>query len=374
MIAKMARGHRDRPAARLARRLAQEPGPAQHPRDEPREVARHRSRGPGGARRHPDPRRERLQQRVPGRALPAQLEGRGHLRGHEPAPHADPGRLCPRLPRGPSAALRAVAGPGLGAGHAAGMIGAPPPRRAEAPPAGALRSWRRWRPSPTRCVPDGGTARAALAAAALELAVDPGQVGRLRLALRLLESRAANLLLTGRPVAFSHARARGPRALPAGLGSVAAGAAPVGLPGVLPPADVPGLRRPGRRRRAEPAPRRDGLRPRRPRPDRVPDADPPVRAAAGWRSGRRRSCSRPTWRSSARVRAPGSWPRPWPRPVGRWSCSRPGPFVDRAGDAPIGDRRIRPAVPRPRPDARPADGSISILAGSGSAAARPSTG
>ena len=33
--------------------------------------------------------------------------------------------------------------------------------------------------------------------------MDPGQVGQLRLALRLLESRAANLLLTGRPVAFS---------------------------------------------------------------------------------------------------------------------------------------------------------------------------
>ena len=33
MIAKMVAGHRDRPAARLAGRLAQEPGPAQHPRD-----------------------------------------------------------------------------------------------------------------------------------------------------------------------------------------------------------------------------------------------------------------------------------------------------------------------------------------------------
>ena len=52
------------------------------------------------ARRDPGPRRERLQQRVPGRALPAQLEGRGHLRGHEPAPHAHPGRLRPGIPRG----------------------------------------------------------------------------------------------------------------------------------------------------------------------------------------------------------------------------------------------------------------------------------
>ena len=52
-------------------------------------------------------------QRVPGRALPAQLEGGRHLRGHEPAAHADPGRLRPRLSRGPADPLRAVAGPGL---------------------------------------------------------------------------------------------------------------------------------------------------------------------------------------------------------------------------------------------------------------------
>ena len=52
-------------------------------------------------------------QRIPRRALPAQLEGRGDLRGHEPAPHADPGRLRAGLPRGSAAPLRAVAGPGL---------------------------------------------------------------------------------------------------------------------------------------------------------------------------------------------------------------------------------------------------------------------
>ena len=40
-------------------------------------------------------------------------QGRGDLRGHEPAPHADPGGLRPGLPRGPAAALRAVAGPGV---------------------------------------------------------------------------------------------------------------------------------------------------------------------------------------------------------------------------------------------------------------------
>jgi choline dehydrogenase-like flavoprotein len=52
-------------------------------------------------------------------------------------------------------------------------------------------------------VSGGARERAALAAAAFDLAVDPGQVRRLRLALRLLESRPANLALTGRPVRFS---------------------------------------------------------------------------------------------------------------------------------------------------------------------------
>ena len=115
MIAKMAAGTEMGRLLVWRAGLAQEPGPAQHPRDEPRQVARHRARGPVRARRDPGPRRQRLLERVPGRALPAQLEGRGHLRGHEPAPHAHPGRLRPRLSRGPAAALRAVAGPGLGA-------------------------------------------------------------------------------------------------------------------------------------------------------------------------------------------------------------------------------------------------------------------
>ena len=109
------RRHRDRPAARLAGRLAQEPGPAQHPRDEPGQVARHRPRRPVRPRRDPGPRRQRLLERVSGRALPAQLEGQRDLRGHEPAAHADPGRLRARLSRGSATALRALAGPGLAA-------------------------------------------------------------------------------------------------------------------------------------------------------------------------------------------------------------------------------------------------------------------
>ena len=48
-----------------------------------------------------------------------------------------------------------------------------------------------------------------MAAAALDLALDPDQVGRLRLALRLLESRPANLVLAGRPVRFGDLDAAG---------------------------------------------------------------------------------------------------------------------------------------------------------------------
>jgi choline dehydrogenase-like flavoprotein len=48
----------------------------------------------------------------------------------------------------------------------------------------------------------GAVRRATLAADALRRAADPAQVRQLRLVLRLLESRAANLFLTGRPVAF----------------------------------------------------------------------------------------------------------------------------------------------------------------------------
>ena len=93
----------------------------------PREVARHRPRGPVRARRDPGPRRQRLLERVPGGALPAQLEGRGHLRGHEPAPHAHPGRLRARLPRGPAAALRAAAGRRAASARSDDAV-APPPR------------------------------------------------------------------------------------------------------------------------------------------------------------------------------------------------------------------------------------------------------
>src|SRR4051794_13165328 len=94
----------------MASRLAQEPGPSEHPGDIARQVARHGPCGRVRPRCDPGPRRQRLLERVSRRAVPAQLEGGGDLRGHEPAPHVDPGRLRPRIPRGPAVALRARAG------------------------------------------------------------------------------------------------------------------------------------------------------------------------------------------------------------------------------------------------------------------------
>jgi len=49
-----------------------------------------------------------------------------------------------------------------------------------------------------------GERRARLAAAALDLAADPAQVRQLKLVLRAFESRAANVVLTGRPVRFGN--------------------------------------------------------------------------------------------------------------------------------------------------------------------------
>ena len=48
-----------------------------------------------------------------------------------------------------------------------------------------------------------GTTRARLAADGLTSAADPAQVKQLRQALRLMESRAVNLALAGRPTSFS---------------------------------------------------------------------------------------------------------------------------------------------------------------------------
>ena len=52
-------------------------------------------------------------------------------------------------------------------------------------------------------VPGDGERRSRLAAEALEQVVDPSQLRQLQLVLQAMDSRAANLLLTGRPQAFT---------------------------------------------------------------------------------------------------------------------------------------------------------------------------
>ena len=185
MIAKMAAGTEMGRLLVWRAGVAEEPGPPEHPRDVAREVARDGSRGPERARCDPGPRRERLLERVPGRALPAQLEGGRHLRGHEPAPHADPGRLRPRLSRGSTDPLRAVAGPGLGA-----------PADLNAESMTALDRKPNSRRSPSSPRRSSGATRFAgtrLTTEALERAADPSQVRQLRLVLRLIESPLVNL-------------------------------------------------------------------------------------------------------------------------------------------------------------------------------------
>ena len=138
--------------------------------------------------------------------------------------------------------------------------------------------------------------RATLAAEALETALEPGQVGQLKLALRLLESRPVNLLLTGRPVRFSalDPAARERYLLAWGSSRLAlrrsAYQAFRRLLSFLAYGD-PGT---GRCPRAEVG--RDRLRPGRSRTDRRAHAHPPGRPAAQPATiPRSRWSSRPTW-------------------------------------------------------------------------------
>ncbi len=86
-------------AAVAAFRLAEEPRPAQHARDRPRQVVRDRRLRARRRRRRADSRRQRLLGRISGRPLLSQLQGRGDLRRHARDSQADAGRLPARLPR-----------------------------------------------------------------------------------------------------------------------------------------------------------------------------------------------------------------------------------------------------------------------------------
>ncbi len=96
-------------AAVDALRLVEERREAQHPRDRPRQMVRDGRLGTRGRRRRPDPWRQRLLRRIPGRPLLPELQGRGHLRGHPRDPQDHAGRLPARLPRRPADALRIAA-------------------------------------------------------------------------------------------------------------------------------------------------------------------------------------------------------------------------------------------------------------------------
>ena len=76
-------------AALATRRLAEEPGPAQHARDWPGEVVCDGGVRAGGRRRRPDSRRQWLLRRVPGWTLLSELQGGGNLRGHARDSQAD---------------------------------------------------------------------------------------------------------------------------------------------------------------------------------------------------------------------------------------------------------------------------------------------
>ena len=77
---------RGRPGARLEVRLAQGPGPRLLARRGGGEALRVRGQLTRDERRDPGPRRLRLRDRVPGRALPARRQAHRDRRGHEPGP------------------------------------------------------------------------------------------------------------------------------------------------------------------------------------------------------------------------------------------------------------------------------------------------
>src|SRR5206468_780564 len=191
----------------------------QHARDVAREVARDRPRCAERARCDPDPRRERLLERVPGRALSPELEGGRDLRGHEPAAYAHPSGLRPRLPRGSALALRAPSGRGLRApagGHGRGrrtrLAGSRDARQrgSTRPRAGTADMSALTAPEQATLrllaatfVPAADADRVAtIAADALDRAVDPAQLRQLRLVLRLLALPIANLATAAGFVAF----------------------------------------------------------------------------------------------------------------------------------------------------------------------------
>jgi hypothetical protein len=93
------------PAAVAARRVAQEPGPAEHAGDRTGEVVLDGGLGARRRQRRAGARRQWILGRLPGGPLLSELQGRGHLRRHARNPRRHAGRLPARVPLRPADAL-----------------------------------------------------------------------------------------------------------------------------------------------------------------------------------------------------------------------------------------------------------------------------
>ena len=126
-------------------------------------------------------------------------------------------------------------------------------------------------------------------------AADPEQISQLRLVLRLMESRAANLALTGKAARFRDLSPVARERYLLGWARLVARAQAIGVPRVPQAPDVPRLRRPRDLRRGQPAAGRD----------RLPAGRPAGDVAAHGRPRRRISRRRPARTTVARGRRRG---------------------------------------------------------------------
>ena len=212
-------------------------------------------------------------------------------------------------------------------------------------------------------VPGDGAARARLAADALTEVADPAQLQQIRLVLRLMESRAANLVLAGRPRPVPRDVAAGSRALPARVGrsrlaqrrsAFGAFRKLMTFLAYADPGDVG----------AEPALVGLGYR-----PDDPPVTDRPAAIRPFELPSTTGSRDEPmTLEADAVVVGSGAGGGVVAAALAEAGRSvvvlEAGPFVDEPDDATRRARRLRPALPQPRPP-RTWDGAITMLAGAG---------
>ena len=288
--------------------------------------------------------------------------------GTSPAPHAHPGRLCPRLSRGPAAALRAAAGRGLRPAPGVGRRGHRPRLAPASRPRSRPASSATLRALASTFVPAADAERVAgIAADGLVRAVDPAQLTQLRLVLRVLEQPLANLATGAGFAAFRDMarRLHGERLLLRWARS----------PLLLRRSGSNAFRKlltfiayadPGPPEAPNPLHARSATSPTTRRFPRELAAIRPlaVDRSAARRERRAGRASRPTSSSSAPAPVAASSRPSWLAPGGASSSSRPGPFVDES------------TMPRDELDAYGRlylnygllstwDGAITMLAGSG---------